>query len=225
MVRAVDGQGERVMNDYPGYIAVEGPMGSGTTTLALKIAERLGHQTILDQFAANPYLERFYRDPEQFALATQLSFLRTRLEQQKELVGMLGDNVISDYLLARDELYAGIALTEEELDLYQYYFGHLHPSPPKPDLVVYLQATPEALMNRIDRRGRGFEVDVQIAYLRRLIEAYNSFFFHYNETPLLVINTTKIDYVHSEIELDYLLEEINRTRTGTRYYVVSNVQE
>jgi deoxyguanosine kinase len=225
MVRAVDGQGERVMNDYPGYIAVEGPMGSGTTTLALKIAERLGHQTILDQFAANPYLERFYRDPEQFALATQLSFLRTRLEQQKELVGMLGDNVISDYLLARDELYAGIALTEEELDLYQYYFGHLHPSPPKPDLVVYLQATPEALMNRIDRRGRGFEVDVQIAYLRRLIEAYNSFFFHYNETPLLVINTTEIDYVHSEIELDYLLEEINRTRTGTRYYVVSNVQE
>ena len=213
------------MNDYPGYIAVEGPMGSGTTTLALKIAERLGHQTILDQFAANPYLERFYRDPEQFALATQLSFLRTRLEQQKELVGMLGDNVISDYLLARDELYAGIALTEEELDLYQYYFGHLHPSPPKPDLVVYLQATPEALMNRIDRRGRGFEVDVQIAYLRRLIEAYNSFFFHYNETPLLVINTTEIDYVHSEIELDYLLEEINRTRTGTRYYVVSNVQE
>ena len=210
------------MNGHPAYIAIEGPIGSGTTTLANSISARLGHEVILDRYEENPYLPRFYTDPPRYALSAQLAFLRIRLEQQKTLAAMAGRNIVSDYMLARDRLYARVTLAQEEFDLYEYYSAHLQPTTMVPDLVVYLQATPEALLDRIDRRGRPFEDDVQTEYLRRLIEEYNSFFFHYTETPLLVINTTEIDYAHSKIELDYLIDEIHRTKVGTRYYVVSS---
>ena len=211
------------MREAPRYLVVEGPLGSGTTTLATIISNELGYELVLDPHEDNPYLARFYDDPATHALPTQLSFLHVRWEQQKRLAGTLGDQttVVSDYFFARDELYAQMTLTEEEYALYEYSAGHLQASPPVPDLVIYLQATAETLFKRISQRGRRYEEGLRVDYLRRLTDVYNQFFFHYDQTPLLVVNTTDIDYVNSASELRYLLCEIGRIRAGTRYYVAS----
>ena len=205
----------------PRYLAVEGPIGVGATSLAKGIARRLNSELILDQVEKNPFLRLFYQDPARYALPTQLAFLRIRWEQQQPVVENLGRNIVSDYLFARDALFARMTLTDEEFGLYSYYASLLKPPPPKPDLVIYLQANPDILMERIARRGRDYEQGIELAYLQQVVETYNQFFFHYTETPLLVINTAEMDYVHDVTDLTYLLEEVDRTRAGTRYYSAS----
>ncbi len=209
------------MNDELRYLVVEGPMAVGTTTLAERISEHMGYDLALDPHDENPYLERFYEEPSRYALPTQLAFLRARWEHQKRLARMGDRNIVSDYLFVRDELFAQLTLTDEEYELYEYFLEQISPQPPVPDLVIYLQASAETLMERVSRRGRLFEANIPIDYLRKLSEVYNRFFFHYTATPLLVINTTEIDFESSGIELKYLMEEIQRTRAGTRYYTAS----
>ena len=206
----------------PRYLAVEGPIGVGATTLATRIARRLEAELILDPGDENPFLERFYEQPARYALPAQLAFMRARWEQQQRIVTLTGQSVVSDYLFARDALFARLTLTDEEHALYAFCADQLRPVPPAPDLVIYLQAVPETLAERIRTRGREYETAIGIDYLEQVVRAYNHFFFHYHETPLLVINTTEIDFVNSEQELDYLFEEISRARGGTRYYVASN---
>ena len=209
------------MNDELRYLVIEGPIGVGTTTLAERIADHMGYDLALDPHDENPYLERFYAEPSRHALPTQLAFLRARLEHQKRLARVRDTGVVSDYLFARDEIFAQLTLTDEEYELYEYFVEQIRPQPPAPDLVVYLQASAETLLARINRRGRSFEANIPLEYLQKLSEVYNQFFFHYSETPLLVINTTEIDFQSSEVELKYLMEEIHRTRVGTRYYTAS----
>jgi deoxyadenosine/deoxycytidine kinase len=204
----------------PRYIAVEGPIGVGATSLATGIARRLNCELFLDEADKNPYLRLFYQDPARYALATQLAFLRIRAEQQKRLEATVGRPIVSDYLFGRDALFARMTLTDEEFSLYAY-FAALVKSPPKPDLVIYLQATPDILIRRIQQRARDYEQGIEPAYLQQVVEAYNQFFFHYEETPLLVINTAQIDFVNDEADLTYLLEEIDRSRAGTRYYAAT----
>ena len=221
------------MSDVQTYLVIEGPMGAGASSLAERISERLGYRTVLDPRDENPFLRRFHQDPARYALAAQLSYFRLRLKQQQEIAALLaapakgagesesGDPVVADYLFARDELFARMTLTDEEYEIYDYFASSMNPDPPKPDLVIYLQAAAATLQRRIAHRGRQFESDIPLDYLQRLVEIYNQYFFHYKETPLLVINTTEMDYVNDEIELDYLIDEIRRTRAGTRYYVAS----
>ena len=205
----------------PRYLAVEGPIGVGATTLATRIARRLDAELILDPSDRNPFLERFYQEPARYALPTQLGFMRARWEQQQGIAAIAGQSVVSDYLFARDALFARLTLTDEEHALYTFCAGQLTPAPRRPDLVIYLQAEPDTLQARIRARGRPYEEDMGLDYLTQVVNAYNHFFFHYHETSLLVINTTEIDFVNSGQDLDYLFEEISRTRGGTRYYVAS----
>lgn len=206
----------------PRYLAVEGPIGVGGTSLARRISERLGGEIVLDPFDRNPFIERFYENPARYALATQLAFLRARWEQQETIPGLLGRTVVTDYLFNRDDLFARITLPEDELALYRYYSAVLGPPRERPDLVVYLQAEPDVLLARITGRGRKYEAGIGEEYLRQVVNSYNHFFFHYKETPLLVVNTAEIDFVHNEKDLDALLAEIDRSRSGTRYYTASS---
>jgi deoxyguanosine kinase len=222
MVPAHRRQPERVQSmSEPRYIAVEGPIGVGATSLATRLADRVNAQLILDPGEKNPFLERFYGDPVRYALPTQLSFMRSRWEQQAQILAPSDEPIVSDYLFARDALFARLTLTDEELGLYGFCAGQLG-APTKPDLVIYLQAEPDVLMKRIATRGRPYEESLGEDYLSRVVNAYNHYFFHYTETSLLVINTAEIDFVNNEQDLDRLFEEIDRTGGGTRYYVARN---
>jgi len=206
----------------PRYLAIEGPIGVGVTSLAQRIAERLGASAIIDPIEKNPFLPRFYEDPARHAFITQMAFLSIRWEEQQKIADLLGRHIVADFLFARDALFARMTLPDDEFAIYSYYAGLLTPKPPDPDLVIYLQAKPETLMARIATRGREYERSISEEYLRQVVNAYNHFFFHYKETPLLVINTAEIDFVHNEQDLDDLLGEIDRSRSGTRYYTASN---
>jgi len=214
----VDGE---IRMSEPRYLSVEGPIGVGATSLAERIARRLNSETVFDEAGKNPFLRLFYQEPARYALPAQLAFLRIRWEQQLRIAKLLGRHIVSDYLFARDALFARMTLTDDEFALYSYFAGQLKPAPPKPDLVIYLQANAETLMERITKRAREYEQGIELDYLRQVVETYNHFFFHYKETPLLVINTAEIDFVNNESDLDYLLEEIERSRAGTRYYVAT----
>ena len=200
------------------YISVEGPIGVGATSLATRLSERVGAKLMLDPGDGNPFLERFYAEAERYALHTQLAFMSERWNQQVEIAQHAGQRLVSDYLFARDALFATLTLTEEEHKLYEFCASQLG-APVKPDLVIYLQAKPDALLERIGARGRPYEENIGVEYLERVVEAYNHFFFHYDETPLLVINTSEIDFVNNPPDLENLFNEIARTQGGTRYYV------
>jgi deoxyguanosine kinase len=203
------------------YIVVEGPIGVGKTSLARILANELRARTIFERVEDNPFLPKFYQSRELYAFQNQTFFLLNRYQQQMELAqqDLFNQNVVSDYLFAKDQIFASLTLSAEELSLYQQIYALLNTRVPKPDLVVYLQARPEVLYKRIKKRNKKYERGVTFEYLTEVAQAYNQFFFHYDETPLLVVNTSGIDFVSSSKDLADLIKEINSMGSGTQHYI------
>jgi deoxyguanosine kinase len=202
------------------YIVVEGVIGAGKTSLARMLSERLKARLVLEEVEENPFLKDFYRDRARFAFQTQMHFLFSRYQQQRGLrqLELFAERMVSDYLFQKDRIFAGLNLSDRELALYERLVGWLELDVMKPDVVVYLQASPDTLLERIERRGRPFEKDMEREYLRQLNEAYNHFFFHYVESPLLVVNTNGIDFVNNPDDFSDLERRILSHRQGTVYY-------
>ena len=202
------------------YIVVEGVIGVGKTSLARLLSERLQARLVLEEVEENPFLKDFYQDRERYAFQTQMHFLFSRYQQQRSLrqLELFHERMVSDYLFQKDRIFASLNLSERELSLYERLVGWLELEVMKPDVVVYLQAHPDTLMGRISRRGRPYERDMERDYIRQLNEAYNHFFFHYLDSPLLVVNTNGIDFVNNTDDFEDLLERIVSHREGTVYY-------
>ncbi len=203
------------------YIVTEGPIGVGKTSLTSLLADELGARLVLEQAEKNPFLTDFYKDPQRFRFQTQMFFLLNRFSQQREMLqpDLFTRVTISDYLFDKDRIFAYLTLDEHELPLYEQVYRVLEPKIVKPDLVIFLQADTDTLLRRIKSRGRTFEKEVSREYIAAVNEAYNNFFFRYSDTPLLVINTSDIDYVHRREDLDDLLKQILGMKQGTQYYV------
>lgn len=203
------------------YIAIEGVIGAGKTTLAKKIREKLNAQLILEQFESNPFLEKFYSDRRRFAFQTQMFFLVNRYKQQEELnqENLFTEYILCDYIFDKDRIFAYLNLSGEELKLYESLFPLLSRSLRKPDLVVYLQSGIDRLMYNIKKRSRKVERNLTKNYIEELSEAYNHFFFRYDSTPLLIVNSTDIDFVNSDNDFDELFKQIFREDRGfTEYF-------
>jgi deoxyguanosine kinase len=202
------------------YIVIEGLIGVGKTALAELLADRLPASLILEDSEGNPFLKDFYKDRERRAFQTQIFFLLSRFRQQQELLeyDLFTQRTVSDYLFAKDKIFASVVLDEKEFHLYVKLISYLERNISKPDLVIYLQSTPERLFQKIKQRDKEYEKDIELNYLLDLNEAYNRYFFHYKETPLLVINTDNFDFLNNEADLKDLLEKIENPHTGTKYY-------
>jgi deoxyadenosine/deoxycytidine kinase len=203
------------------YIVVEGPIGVGKTTLAHLLADELDARLVRESIDENPFLRRFYEDPDKYGFPTQIFFLLTRYRQQQELAQqeLFRQNLVSDYLFSKDHLFAQVNLDADELALYRQLFRMLDSRLPKPDLVVYLQARVDVLLARLRKRAKDYERLVTPEYLQRIAEVYRDFFFHYEETPLLVVNCSEIDFVaHSEHTTD-LIREICEMGQGVQHYI------
>ena len=201
-------------------IVVEGPIGVGKTSLARRLAKSFGSELILEQAEENPFLERFYRNPRSAALQTQLFFLFQRTRQLEDIRQHdLFDRVrVADYLLEKDRLFARLTLDDEEYALYDQIYARLAVDTPVPDLIVYLQAPIDVLMERISRRGIRYEQHIDRAYLERLQEAYARFFHAYDSSPLLIVNAAQADFVGNDRDYEQLFEQIRRARRGRHYY-------
>lgn len=203
------------------YIAIEGAIGAGKTTLAKKIKEHLNSELILEEFEVNPFLEKFYSDRRRFAFQTQMFFLINRYKQQEQLnqENLFTEFIVSDYIFEKDRIFAYMNLSAEELKLYESIFPLLARSLRKPDLVVYLQSGPERLMYNIKKRARKIERNLNRSYIEELSESYNHFFFRYQSTPLLIVNSTDIDFVNNEEDFAELFKQIFREDRGyTEYF-------
>jgi deoxyguanosine kinase len=202
------------------YIAIEGPIGAGKTTVANLLVERLGGRLVSEPVAENPFLASFYEDRRKYAFQTQIFFLLSRFQQQQTLFqqDLFGQVTVADYLFAKDRIFAALNLDANELALYEQVYALLGARTVKPDLVVFLQARTDVLLSRIRKRGRDFERRLDPAYLEALATAYNDFFFHYDDAPLLVVNTSDIDVVASAADAEALLTVIRRHRKGTAHY-------
>lgn len=207
--------------ERPRYIAVEGPIGVGKTTLAQILAERLGGRLVLEQHEENPFLPGFYADRKKHAFQAQIFFLLSRFQQQQALFqqDLFNQATVADYLFSKDRIFATLTLEPAELTLYQQIYELLGPRVVRPDLVVYLQARTDVLVSRVRRRGREYERGLDPAYLEALAKVYNDYFFHYEDTPLLVVNTSDIDLEGNPDDLEALLTVIRRHRKGTQHYV------
>jgi len=205
----------------PRYIAIEGPIGVGKSSLAKILAQKYASRLVKEEVQGNPFLERFYENPRKYAFQTQLFFLLSRYRQQRELAqgDLFEAGVVCDYILAKDKIFALINLEDDEVSLYESIYKLLVSTLPKPDLVVYLQARPEVLLSRVRKRGIAYERNISLDYLRTLSDAYNEYFFHYNETPLLVVNTSEIDFVESPRDLEHLVREVKSVKRGTQHYI------
>jgi len=203
------------------YMVVEGPIGVGKTSLATLLAQRFNGRLVLEAVEDNPFLGSFYEDRQKHAFQTQLFFLLSRFRQQQELFqqDLFNSQTLSDYLFTKDRIFACLNLDANELALYDRIFEALGTRITKPDLVIYLQARVDVLLARIRRRGREFERKIAPAYLEEVIKAYNEHFFHYDESPLLVINTSDIDFVENEEDLENLISVIRKMRKGTHHYI------
>jgi len=202
------------------YIAIEGVIGAGKTALAKKLKARLDSKFILEQFEANPFLENFYNDRKRFAFQTQMFFLINRFKQQEELnqEDLFTNYIVCDYTFDKDKIFAYLNLSGEELKLYQTVFPLLSRNLRKPDLVVYLQSSIDRLMFNIKKRSRAIERNLTRSYIEELSDAYNHFFFRYNSTPLLIVNSTEIDFVNNEEDFDELFRQIFREDRGVIEY-------
>lgn len=209
------------MTGLPRYVAIEGPIGVGKTTLTHKLAERMGAKVVLEEFSDNPFLRDFYEDRNRVAFQTQVYFLVARFKQQEELrqQDLFSRGIVSDYLFAKDRIFAYLNLSEHELQLYEKIYDLLRPRLVKPDLVVYLQARPDVLAKRIKKRGRDMEAPIESTYLEDLQRAYNQFFFHYDESPLLIVETSDLDIKSSEADFEALLAAMRRATHGTSHFV------
>ncbi len=210
---------------WPAFVVVEGPIGVGKTTLAKKLSASFESDLLLEGADDNPFLEKFYENPRAAALPTQLHFLLQRARQLKEMKqqDMFSPVRVADFLIEKDRLFAELTLDEDELDLYEQVYSNLTFDVPKPDLVVYLQAPIEVLLDRILKRGFAHEQLIEAAYLERLSEAYVRFFYQYNEAPLLIVNAADIDLVNNEEDYQMLLERILANRNGRHYFNPSSV--
>ena len=202
------------------YIAIEGVIGAGKSALAKKIKERLNAELVLEQFETNPFLEKFYSDRKRYAFQTQMFFLINRFKQQEELNqgNLFTEYTVSDYIFEKDRIFAYLNLSGEELKLYESIFPLLERNLNKPDLIVYLQSSVDRLMYNIKKRGRKIERNLTRSYVEELSEAYNNFFFRYNKTPLLIVNSTEIDFVHNDEDFDELFKQIFREDRGITEY-------
>ena len=202
------------------YIAVEGPIGVGTTSLAQMLADHYEGRSVLEQLSRNPFLSDFYSDRERYALQTQLFFLFNRYQQllAQSQMDLFETMTFNDYIFGKDRIFATINLDENELALYNRIYAFLETRLKKPDLVIFIQASTDVLMSRIRMRGLEYEKEITEEYVDEINQAYNCFFFHYTETPLLVVNTSEIDFVTRDDDFRGLVAEIERTKEGTRYY-------
>jgi len=202
------------------HIVVEGPIGAGKTSLARRLSERFGAQTVLEEPQANPFLERFYRDSARYALPTQLFFLFQRVNQLRDLAqrDLFQSAAVGDFLLEKDPLFARLTLSDDELALYQQIFANLQPQAPVPDLVIYLPAQPDQLVGRVRQRGIAMEADISEAYLRELTEAYSRFFYHYESAPLMIVNTERLNPVGREEDFAMLVRQIVELRGRRSFF-------
>jgi deoxyadenosine/deoxycytidine kinase len=202
------------------YIAIEGPIGVGKTSLANLMAKELTARLVLEEFDENPFLPDFYKDPERYAFQTQLFFLLQRYRQQQELrqVDMFQKLLVTDYMFVKDRLFASLNLNEKEMSLYDTVANFLERNIIKPDLVIYLQADTEMLMKNISNRGRSMETEITYEYIDALSQVYTEYFFRYQDTPLVIINTNNIDFVHNEEDLKEVIKYIRQPVSGTKCF-------
>jgi len=202
------------------HIAIEGAIGVGKTTLTQKLADKLGSSTFFEQVDDNPFIELFYQDPSRHALSVQLSFLFSRLKQWQTLQqqDLFSQGVVSDYLFAKDHIFATVTLSDEELALYDQVARLLQVDLHRPDLVIYLQSKPNIIMERIRRRNRGMERSLKMDYLQQIINAYDQFFFHYQEAPLLIVQTDRMNFADHEDAVDTLIERIGNMTSQTEFW-------
>jgi len=202
------------------YIALEGPIAVGKTSLAQLLSKELGARLILEDFEDNPFLPDFYNDPERFGFQTQLFFLLQRYRQQQELrqVDMFQKLLVTDYMFVKDRLFASLNLNEKEMQLYDTVANLLERNVIKPDLVIYLQADTDLLMRNIAKRGRAMENNITWEYIDALNQVYTEYFFRYQETPLVIINTNNIDFVKNESDLQEVINYIRQPVSGTKFF-------
>jgi len=205
----------------PKYLVIEGPIGVGKTSLAKLMAREFGGRVVLERAEDNPFLKDFYKDPKRFAFQTQIFFLLSRYRQLQELsqMDLFERTTVTDYFFPKDRIFASINLEPSERALYDQIYFLLNPTIPTPDLVIYLQAGPEVLMDRVRHRGLEYEKPLTADYLEALNQAYNDFFFQYTDSPLLVIQTSEIDFVNRRADLDDLIRQIKQMKKGTQYYM------
>jgi deoxyadenosine/deoxycytidine kinase len=202
------------------HIVVEGPIGVGKTSLARRLGASLGAHLLLEQPEANPFLERFYGEPARHALATQMFFLFQRIQQLAELrqLDLFRTHVVGDFLLDKDPLFARLTLADDELKLYEQLYAQLAPRAPTPDLVIYLQAPAETLVERVARRGIPAEAKISAEYLRRLADSYADYFHHYDAAPLLVVNAEHLNPVEREEDFALLVSHVEKMRGRREYF-------
>ncbi|MCJ7704603.1 MAG: deoxynucleoside kinase [Desulfobacterales bacterium] len=203
------------------YIVIEGPIGVGKTSLTRLVAKEFNARLILEKPEENPFLPQFYRDRKKYAFQTQISFLLNRFQQQREIAqyDLFNQITLSDYLFAKDRIFSSMNLDDHELALYDQIYSLLNGQIPTPDLVIFLQAKPEVLHHRIKSRNIAYEKDVDLEYLKTLTEAYNYYFFHYDQGPLLVVDTSEIDFVNRKEDFNQLIREIKQMKKGTWYFI------